>query len=392
LLDCVTLLLCDGHAAAAPALARALSDTPDETWTRWPWLLGLIAWERWDVDGLAEIAARQVALARAVGAVQPLLSALSMLAMARVHTGDFEAAEAVVQEAEALAAAIGTTRWPTARMALAAWRGRELELPPAIAADVGSAAKPGGEPLPPCVDQLTAVLRNGLGDYAAALAAARSAVEGTSAGFVSRALPELIEAAVRTGELQTAVDALARLRELTHPPATEWAIGIEAYSTALVEPERAEPHFQTALDHLAHTGRSVYRARAHLLYGEWLRRRRRRTEAREHLRAAHDLFTAMGAEAFAARAAGELLATGGTARKRTVDSAHQLTPREAQVAHLAAEGASNSAIGARLFISARTVEYHLHKVYAKLAIRSRKELPHALLVDAEVEATAARAR
>jgi DNA-binding CsgD family transcriptional regulator len=378
LLDSISMLFSDGHAAAAPGMARALAETPDETWTRWPWFLALLAWELWDIDSYGRIAARQVASAREAGAVQSLLPALSMLAIASVHNGDLEEAEVLVEEAEALAAATGTTRWPWARMVLAAWRGREPEAVRAIAAAVGDATERGEGLLLPFGDLVTAVLRNGLGDYAAALTAARRASECIDLGFVSRALPELVEAAARNGEPDTAADALARLRELTRPPAADWALGVEAYCTALVEPERAEAHFRRALEHLEHTGRGVYRARAHLLYGEWLRRERRRIEAREQLRTAHELFTAMGAEAFSERAGRELLATGQTVRKRGVESADQLTAQEAQIARLARDGLSNPEIGARLFISPRTVEYHLRKVFAKLDISSRNQLDHVL--------------
>jgi DNA-binding CsgD family transcriptional regulator len=228
-------------------------------------------------------------------------------------------------------------------------------------------------------DLYTAVLRNGLGEYEAALAAARRASERIHLGFVARALPELVEAAVRGGMPDAAADALARLREHTRSHPTDWSLGVDAYSTALVAAdEDAEAHYRTAVERLSVDGPGVYEARAHLLYGEWLRRQRRRTEARAELRHAYGMFAAIGAEAFARRARRELLATGETVRKRTVPASDQLTPREAQIAGLARDGVSNAEIAARLFISRHTVEYHLTKIFAKLDIRRRTELPNVL--------------
>jgi DNA-binding CsgD family transcriptional regulator len=378
LLEALALLFNEGHVAAAPALARVLDDSPSETWTRWPWFVAVISWELWDVDRYTEVSARQVAAARETGAVESLLAGLSMLAIAYVHSGDFTAAEGLVEESEAVAAAIGARHRPVARTVLAAWRGREPEAMTAIAAAVGDASERGEAVMLPFGELFTAVLRNGLGDYAAALTAAQRASEAVGVGFASRALPELVEAAVRCGENEVAVAALARLRDLINAPTTDWAVGIKAYATALVEPHRAEHEFRTALGHLARTGRSVYRARAHLLYGEWLRRERRRSEAREQLRTAYDLFAGMGAEAFATRAARELMVTGERVRKRSGDVRDELTPREAQIARLAAEGVPNLEIAARLYISHRTVEYHLTKIFAKLEIRSRSQLRDAL--------------
>jgi DNA-binding CsgD family transcriptional regulator len=235
-------------------------------------------------------------------------------------------------------------------------------------------------------DLFTAVLRNGLGEYPAALAAAQRASERIKLGFVTRVLPELIEAAVYSGEREVAAAALARLRELTYAAATDWAQGVQAYATALVEGgEDAEARFRAALEHLPRDGRAIsYRARAQLLYGEWLSRHDRRREAREQLHEAYALFTWMGAEAFAGRAAGELLNNGEDVSDRVVRSAAQLTVREAQIAGLARDGLSNPEIGAQLFISPRTVEYHLAKVFAKLEIHSRRELHGALPADSEV--------
>jgi DNA-binding CsgD family transcriptional regulator len=379
LLDAVALLFSEGHAAAAPMLETVLVDTPDETWTRWPWFVALIAWELWDIDIYRQIAERQVALARGAGAVTALLPAMSMLQVASVHAGDFAAAEALIEETDGLAAATGTTPWPYARIVLAAWQGREREAVAAIAAAERDAADRGEGLVLAFGDLFTAVLRNGLGEYAAALDAARRASKRIGFGFVARALPELIEAAVRNGEPDAAKHALAQLQEHTRFHPTAWALGVDAYSTALVaRDEDAEPHYRAALEHLSPNGPGVYEARAHLLYGEWLRRQRRRSEAREQLRTAHELFAAIGAEAFSARARSELMATGETVRKRTFETADDLTAREVQIAGLARDGLSNAEIAARLFISRHTVEYHLTKIFAKLGIRGRTELASAL--------------
>jgi DNA-binding CsgD family transcriptional regulator len=192
-------------------------------------------------------------------------------------------------------------------------------------------------------------------------------------------LPELIEAATRSGRPDRAAAALERLAETTSTSGTDWALGIEARSRALVAGrESAESFYREAIERLARTRLRGEHARAHLLYGEWLRRECRRLDAREQLRTAHELFTAMGIEAFAARTARELLTTGETARKRSVETRNQLTAREAQIARLARDGLSNTEIGARLFLSPRTVEYHLTKIYAKLKISSRHQLDRAL--------------
>jgi DNA-binding CsgD family transcriptional regulator len=363
-----------------------LAETPDETWTRWPWFVALISWELWDLDSYHRIASRQVALARGAGAVMTLLMALSMLEMASVHAGDFATAEALIEEADGLSDASRTTRWHYAPVVLAGWRGREHEAVETIAEAQRDGTDRGDGLLLAFGDLSTAVLRNGLGEYAAAHAAAQRASERIGLGFVARALPELVEAAVRGGEPGAAEDALARLREHIEPHPSDWALGVEAYSTALVaDHDRAEAHYRAAVEHLGRSGPSVYEARAHLLYGEWLRRQRRRSEARAQLRRAYGLFSAIGAEAFSSRARRELLATGETVRRRTFESSDQLTPREAQIAGLARDGVSNAEIAARLFISRHTVEYHLTKIFAKLDIHGRSELRTALPVEDDAE-------
>jgi ATP/maltotriose-dependent transcriptional regulator MalT len=220
-----------------------------------------------------------------------------------------------------------------------------------------------------------AVLYSGLGRYGEALAAAREAAEPDDLGLSGWALAELVEAAARAGEPAAAALALQRLTERTRARGSHWALGMEARSRALLEDlPAAERLFREAIDRLGRTRITTWCARTQLLYGEWLRRQGRRLDAREPLRAAHDSFTGMGAAAFAERAHRELLATGEKVRSRSVVGNRQLTPQEARIAALARDGLSNPAIGARLFVSARTVEYHLHKVFSKLGITSRGEL------------------
>jgi DNA-binding CsgD family transcriptional regulator len=221
-----------------------------------------------------------------------------------------------------------------------------------------------------------ASFNNGLGRYAGALTAAERACEcPQEIGFSTLVLPELIEAASRSGKTQRAIDALEQLTKTTRASGTDWALGIEARSRALMtEGAVAEGYYREAITRLGRTGVQIELARGHLLYGEWLRREKRRQSAREELRIAYEMFTVMGAETFAERARRELLATGETARKRTDETRYELTAQETQIATLAGDGRTNPEIGAELFISPRTVEWHLRKVFQKLGIGSRREL------------------
>jgi len=263
---------------------------------------------------------------------------------------------------------------------LAAWRGREAEASNLIEAITKEVVARGEGIGLTITHWASAVLYNGLGRYEEALTAAERASEHPEdLGFSNWGLVEAIVAGVRSGKRERAADAFQRLSELTRASGTDWALGIEARSRALLsEGEVAERLYREAIDRLGRTRIRVELARAHLLYGEWLRRERRRVEAREHLRNAQAMLTAMGIEAFMPRTERELAATGERARKRTPDTREDLTAQEAQVARLARDGLSNPEIGARLFISPRTAEYHLHKVFTKLDISSRNQLSRVL--------------
>jgi DNA-binding CsgD family transcriptional regulator len=227
----------------------------------------------------------------------------------------------------------------------------------------------------------SAVLYNSLGRYEEALAAAEQAsAYPAELLFHTWGLVELIEAAVRSGRPESAAEALRRLSDKTHASGTDWALGLEARSRALLsDGEAAETLYRQAIERLERTRVRVDLARARLLYGEWLRRERRRLDAREQLRAAHESFTAFGMDAFAERARVELEATGERARKRTAETRDQLTPQETQISRLAAEGATNQEIAAQLFISPSTVDYHLRKAFRKLGVKSRHQLERHLL-------------
>jgi DNA-binding CsgD family transcriptional regulator len=377
------LLITEGYAAATPTLERALSafrsgaSISKEEEIHWLWFACHTAYELWDDETWHELSVRQVQLARAAGALAELPVALNSLAGASLFAGDFAAAVAQVEEAEAVTEVTGHRLAPYGRLLLAAGQGREAAGSELIESSMEEVVRRGEGLGLTAINWAAALFYNGLGRYADALAAAREA--SGHPRDLPRVLPELIEAATRSGNPEDAADALERLSETTRESGSDWGLGIEARSGALVsEGEAAERLYREAIDRLGRTRMRVELARAHLLYGESLRRQRRRLDAREQLRTAHEMFTAMGIEAFADRAARELLATGETARKRTAETAGHLTAQEAQIARLARDGLSNPEIGARLFISPRTVEYHLRKVFTKLDIGSRKELLDAL--------------
>jgi DNA-binding CsgD family transcriptional regulator len=286
----------------------------------------------------------------------------------------------VIAEADAVTEATETRMAPFGAMLLASLRGREAEASDLIESTV-TAATAGGQGIGVQYAQwVAAILFNGLGRYEQALAAARQASEVTPELFLSAwALPELIEASVRSGEAGLGARALERLAEAAAAAGTDWGLGIEARSRALLsEGDTAERLYRQAIDRLSRTRLRPELARGHLLYGEWLRRAGRRVDARQQLRTAHDMLAGIGMEAFAERAGRELQATGERVRKRTVETSDGLTPQESQIARLARDGLSNPEIGARLFLSPRTVEWHLHKVFAKLGITSRRGLYDAM--------------
>jgi len=296
------------------------------------------------------------------------------------------AAASQIEEAAAVAEATGSELRPYARLALTAFRGQDYEIAELIETGSGELVRPGEGVGLAFIEWATALLHNGLARYDDALAAAQRATQDPNELVFSLwATVELIEAAARSGVPEQAAVAMDRLSDSTRASGTEWALGIEAYARALIsDGETAERLYREALDRLSRTRIRWALARAHLIYGEWLRRENRRIDAREQLRTAHEMFASMGADGFAERAARELLATGERVRKRAADTPTQLTARESQIARLASHGLSNPEIAAQLFMSRRTVEYHLHKVFTKLAISSRNQL-HAALADSKTE-------
>jgi len=384
-LDGLARLVTDGPAVAAPALERAASAFASagicaDEGIRWGWLGHAAASALWDdVRGRA-ILDRQVRLARAAGALDQLPIGLGSLGTDAAWRGDFAAAEALIAETAAVAAATGARSAPFAAMLMAALRGHRAAAAPLIEATIAEAEASGQGIAATCAHWAAAVLHNGLGRYQEALAAARYASQETPALYASMwALPELVEAAARCGLGQLAAEALDRLAETTRPGGTDFGLGIEARSRALVsEGAAADGLYREAIGRLGGTRLRPELGRAHLLYGEWLRRAGRRTDAREQLREAYGMLTAMGVEGFAERARRELLATGENVRKRRAETTGDLTAQEEQIARLARDGLSNPEISTQLFLSPRTVEWHLRKVFAKLDISSRKQLREAL--------------
>ena len=375
----------DGSVAAVPMLGRALRAIVHEQGRnaedlRWLWLTNPIAFEVWDDEAWDQLTARAVKVARDSGSLAALRVALAFRATVLVFGGDFEAGSVLLEESDAISVAAGLAAPGNyTRQNLAAWRGDEARVLNLIGTDVKEATVSGEGRLIGMSGFTTALLYNGLGRYDEALAGARQACEYEDLGLFCLSLPELVEASARSGAHEAAMEATRRLEDRTLAAGTDWALGILARSRALlVDGQAAETLYREAIERLGRTRVTVQLARTHLLYGEWLRRENRRVEARDHLRVAFERFRGMGAEAFADRARRELRATGETVRKRAVDTRDALTTQELQVARLAADGNTNSEIGSQLFISPRTAEYHLHKVYSKLGITSRRSLRRAL--------------
>jgi DNA-binding CsgD family transcriptional regulator len=374
-----------GYAAGAPLLKDALGAfereavlPPEEG--RWLSLALWAAADLWDDETWRRLTTRGVERAREVGALTAIPFALSMLSYIHATAGELSAAESLLDEIHAASEATGTPAQPYLALWIAAVRGREAETLDLIRTASDDAAARGEGFATFVIEHVTAVLYNGLGRYGAALAALRrQAVDPSYRDSAPRPMAELIEAAVRSGERELAGRALQRLAETTSAAGTDWALGIEARSRALLsDGDSADALYREAIERLGRTSIRLQLARAHLLYGEWLRRERRRREARPQLRVALEMFTSMGTEGFADRSERELSATGERARKRHVETRDQLTPQEAHVARLARDGLSNAEIGARIFVSQTTVAYHLRNVFSKLNIASRHQLASVL--------------
>ncbi len=396
LLDGFSLAFTDGRAAAAPVLERAArgfagEDVTVEEVLRWGWVATAAAVMVWDYETCLAVASRGVLLARESGALAVLAVSVNVLAQAAALGGESGSAASLIAEADSVTDATGARVAPYGALVLAGLRGREAEAAAVIDATIREATAGGQGTAVQYARWASAVLLNGLGRYQEALAVAQDASDDTPELFVSAwALSELIEAAARSDDTARARRGLDRLAQATSAAETDWGLGIAARSRALLsEGEAAQRLYREAIERLGRTRLRPELARAHLLYGEWLRREGRRVDAREQLRTAHEMLDTMGMEAFAERARRELLATGKKVRKRTVDTRDELTGQERQIAGLARDGLSNPEIGARLFLSSRTVEWHLGKVFAKLGITSRMGLRDAL-PHPDQEATPAR--
>jgi DNA-binding CsgD family transcriptional regulator/tetratricopeptide (TPR) repeat protein len=385
LLDALAVLITDGRAAAAPLLRRA-AQAFDEYQTAvpegllWAWLATQPAMSGEDDKRWHAILARQLQSCREAGLLAQLVIYLNAMAQLLIVRGDFPAAAALIAEAATIAAATGSQFVPYAAMMLAAHRGVEAEAAELIDAVIADARTAGQGHGIGAAHRASSIMYLGLGRYELARdEAQQAAAEEPALVPAMLALPELIEAASRTGQRELAADALRRLTEATIAAQGDWWRGVRARCQALLaDGGDGEGWYREAIDRLSRSDSRPELARAYLLYGEWLRREGRRTDAREQLRTAHEMFDAIGMDAFAERARHELLATGETVRKRAVQPRDQLTPQEAQITQLAREGLSNAEISARLFLSIRTVEWHLRKVFIKLDISSRRQLRTAL--------------
>jgi DNA-binding CsgD family transcriptional regulator len=389
LLDAFAIRFTEGFAAAAPTLARALElvlspEVGSDAVGSSRWLAGgragvLIAVELWGAESWHFLAARQAQLARDTGALGHLRLALNFGAVIHLLAGELATATLMIEEDRLVAQATRNPSIPYTEALLAAWQGQEPHASELIEATSQEANARGLGRFVNSADCAASVLYNGLGRHDAARDAARRAFESDDVGSGAFVVPELAEAASRTGHEALVRDALVWLSERTRVTPTEWLLGIEARVRALLsEGDDAETLYRDSIERLGRTRVRMELARGHLVYGEWLRREKRRVDARQQLRTAYEMFAPMGAGAFADRARRELLATGGTVRRRTVDTRGELTSQEAQIARLARDGLSNPEIGIRLFISPRTVQYHLRKVFTKLDITSRNQLDRVL--------------
>ena len=381
----------DGYAAAVQPLCRALEafllerphDTDDARglWLAWP-----VAYDLWDDEIWHALSVRLVDFARQVGALTVLPIALVYRAQLHVQAGQLAAASALLDEVDVINEAISSTPLvynstrSSARLVIACWQGREAQALELIEDSIQEAAGRGEGRAISLAELARAVLYNGLGRYDLALTAARRVCEHDDLALFAWGLVELVEASTHGGHSAEAEAALGRLTEHTTAVGTDWALGVEARCRALVSTgATAESSYKEAIDRLGRTRIRLALGRAHLLYGEWLRREGRRVDARQQLRIAHEMLTEMGLEGFAERARRELNATGEKVRKRTTATRHDLTPQESQIVRLAGEGATNSEIASQMFISERTVEWHMRKVFSKLGISSRRQLRRQLV-------------
>ena len=385
LLDGLALLTREGYVAAAPVLKVALrafrsERLSEEDELRWLWLANRIARALADDGAWDELTARHLELARRAGAFSALPVALTDRVLVELFSGRIGVATSLAAESDAVVEATGGHMTLRTSLVLANWRGWDADALALIEARRQDVLRRGEGLWLAANDWGSAIRYNGLGQYEDALAAAERAAEAARGlGPSMWLLGELIEAAARSGQAERARGPLAQLAEMAHAAGTDWALGTHARAAAiLAEGDVAERLYGKAIERLSHVKTRATLARAYLLYGEWLRREHRRVDAREQLRIAHAMLSEMGMEAFAERARRELLATGETVRKRTVETLDELTPQEVQVARLAAGGQTNPEIGAQLFLSPRTVEWHLRKVFSKLGISSRRELGSAL--------------
>jgi DNA-binding CsgD family transcriptional regulator len=374
-----------GYMAGLPILRQALNVfgegmSADEE-LRWHWMAGVVARHLWDDESWQLLSERHVQLARDVGALGELPLALNSRAFMLLFAGDLTGATALTAELRPAIAATGSNLAPYAALGLAALAGRQAEAGALIDATIKDVTVRGEGIGITVAEWANGVLNNAIGDYQRAVTAAQHSADYLGEMVAPTwATVELIEAASRSGQTDVAARALTQLAEITSASGSDWALGVEARSRALLtEGDAAEKLYRESIERLGRTLVRAELARAHLLYGEWLRRQRRRVDARAQLRTAHDMLEGMGMEAFADRARRELLATGETTRKRAARPADQkLTAQEAQIARMGRDGLSNPEIAARLFISVRTVQYHLSKVFTKLGIESRGQLVRAL--------------